>query len=163
MKCNICEKWTQFLYNLDKWIHFTLTLKETTTMHLRHAQPHQIQLSVPHTPYPRKQQIKRLNNSFPAPTAHHHRQHREKQWKSVSFLCVWGQKHTYKCEHRSENCTEVAYEHIHEGFQVLCPWSIWKFCCGRLKTWSISSKKTNFFRIRWRQIMRTTSAFRNTH
>ena len=48
-------------------------------MHLRHAQPHQIQLSVPHTPYPRKQQIKRLNNSFPAPTAHHHRQHREKQ------------------------------------------------------------------------------------
>ena len=53
---------------------YTLTLKETTTMHLRHAQPHQIQLSVPHTPYPRKQQIKRLNNSFPAPTAHHHRQ-----------------------------------------------------------------------------------------
>ena len=85
MKCNICEKWTQFLYNLDKWIHFTLTLKETTTMHLRHAQPHQIQLSVPHTPYPRKQEIKRLNNSFPAPTAHHHRQHREKQWKSIIF------------------------------------------------------------------------------
>ena len=86
-----------------------------------------------------------------------------KAMKICHFSCVWGQKHTYKCEHRSENCTEVAYEHIHEGFQVLCPWSIWKFCCGRLKTWSISSKKTNFFRIRWRQIMRTTSAFRNTH
>ena len=56
--------------------HFTLTLKETTTMHLRHTK---YNYKVPHTPYPRKSQIKRLNNSFPTPTAHHHRRHREKQ------------------------------------------------------------------------------------